>query len=282
MDMKNAIDQNYETVRRPSSVAILIVNYKTKNYVIKLLESFQKNEKYSGDVVFYIGDNASGDDLRSIPETFTDLSIRTFQLLENKGFGAGNNALVEKTKEPILFLVNPDIEWTEPVIGQLIHTLQETQAVVVGPKLYLPDWNPQHWDHGESKWIFPWIAQHAGSSFWKNQNKETEVAWVSWAAFMIRSKDFQNIGWFDENFFLYQEEVDLCKRIQNTWWVIRYNPTIWLKHHWSVVAKKSKYMIESVDLFLKKHHPILFRIGLTSLCNRIYFWMQDKFEKKKR
>ena len=70
---------------------------------------------------------------------------------------------------------------------------------------------------------------------------------------MIRKKLFDKIGGFDEKFFLYKEEEDLCLRIRKKGGHIWYDPGITALHYGSVVAKKSDHMQKSAIYFLEKH-----------------------------
>jgi GT2 family glycosyltransferase len=78
-------------------------------------------------------------------------------------------------------------------------------------------------------------------------------AWVCAAVFLVRKESFDRLGGFDENFFLYKEEEDLCLRLLAEGGRVIYDPSIAVLHHGGVVAKKSQYMRASADYFLKKH-----------------------------
>ncbi len=259
-------------IQKEPSIAILIVNYKTKKYIIDLLKSFILHETYWGDVYFYIWDNASWEDISDLDQLFPSLQIHTYKIPENRWFWAGNNFLFKKTAEDILFLVNPDTLWRESLLENLIKLQEQTWSAVIWPRLITKKWITQIWDHWELFGIRVKILEkYLGISYWKSQNKVTQVSWISWAAFMIKKERFQSIWGFDENFFLYREEEDLCLRIRKNWWKIYYIPTISMVHHGSVVASMRKYIVNSHILYLKKHHPLIYRLKISEWLARFYF-----------
>jgi hypothetical protein len=72
---------------------------------------------------------------------------------------------------------------------------------------------------------------------------------------MLISKEwFDKVGGFDDHFFLYKEENDLCLRIREIGGCVIYDPTVNVFHHSSVVAKKSEHMRASVDYYFEKHY----------------------------
>lgn len=259
-------------MKKKQSIAILIVNYKTKKYLVNLLNSFLLHENYWNEICFYIWDNASWDDISDLNQLFPSLKICTYNIPENKWFWAGNNFLFKKSWEDFIFLVNPDILWREPILNTLIQTLQKTNSQIIWPKLLTKEWKNQVWDHWELFDIRAIILEKfLGISYWKSQNHTTQVSWISWAAFMIQKEIFENIWGFDENFFLYREEEDLCFRVRKNWWKIYYAPLITMTHLGSVVSSMKKYMVNSHILYLKKHHPLIYKIKISEWLAKIYF-----------
>lgn len=97
------------------------------------------------------------------------------------------------------------------------------------------------------------MRKEAGGTFWRDRNKAGYVAWVSGACFIIKRNIFENVGKFDENFFLYKEEEDLFLRLREEGRKVFYFPGVKLMHYGSVVASKDKFLKASKEYFLKKH-----------------------------
>lgn len=217
-----------------------------------LFEDLEGTElKYEINVL----DNNSGDDLTDIEEKYKERKIRFFQSDENLGFGGGHNFLSKKADADYLLLLNPDIKFIEErTVERLFCEIKKNNKTkVVGPKLVTEKNEAQRWDHGRLNGLLATVALRSGRSHWKNAKRSLEVAWVSGAVFMIEKKIFDQIDGFDENFFLYKEEEDLCLRIRELGYEIWYFPGIRVMHIGSVVAKKSEHMWKSANYFIEKH-----------------------------
>lgn len=236
---------------------IQVINYRTKQYLIGCLASVIDDLR-SSPVTFKIAvmDNASGDDLSDIKSLFPDAPISIFENQKNVGFGAGHNLLEKKADAGAryLLILNPDIKIQEKsTLTRLLKRADELPADVIGPRLITATHEAQRWDHAELYGLLAQIALSAGGSHWKNRRTLSEVAWISGAFFIVRKDFFDKIGGFDENFFLYKEEEDLCLRIRKTAGHVWYDPTVTVLHYGSVVAKKSEYLQKSTAYFLEKN-----------------------------
>lgn len=243
------------------NLSIQIVNFNTKSYLINCLQSVFRDLSNS-KLLFEINilDNNSNDDLSDLKTFFSDFqkkSLKIYQSEKNLGFGGGHNYLAKNTKAKYLLLLNPDIviEEKESIERLYNRMIDESSIKVIGPKLYNKQGRNQVFDHGENKGLLVKVLNELGLGFWKNREQETECAWVSGAAFLIEKSVFDKINGFDENFFLYKEEEDLClrlKRLDHNYRVL-YFPEVKIMHIGSVVAKKEIYFYKSWKYFLKKH-----------------------------
>lgn len=239
-----------------TNLAIQIVNYKTKDYLSNLLVDLIKDlENSKLEYRINILDNNSGDNLSSLENKYSQQNVSFYYSDKNLGFGGGHNLLAQKTDAKHILILNPDIRFVEEkTIERLFSKIKDSNKVkVIGPKLITKKKEAQVWDHGELKGFLAKISLRCGNSFWKNRNTIAEVAWVSGAVFLIEKLIFDKVGGFDENFFLYKEEEDLCLRIRKLGYKILYTPDIRIVHIGSVVAKKSEHMRISVEYFLDKH-----------------------------
>lgn len=246
-------------------IAIQIVNYKTKIFLDSLILSIIQDIKNSNlNVEINIIDNDSGDDITDSAALRANKNVHVYKSKINGGFGAGHNILASKTKAEYLLILNPDVLFIEAnTIIRMVNKLKLTEASVIGPKLLTPtvrsskpvetinldELKQQAYDHGKD---------YIGS--YKLNDVMSEVAWVSGAVFLIKHEDFSKLQ-FDERFFLYFEELDLCLRLRREGKAIIYDPNIKVLHYGSVVAKKlSVTMFKSFMYFhykrLINHLPI--------------------------
>lgn len=239
-------------------LVIQLVNYNTKKYLVDCLNDVIKDLQNSKiNYVISVLDNNSNDDLKDLEEIYKDKKVFFYYSKKNLGFGGGHNFLAKKYNAKYVLLLNTDLKFIESnSIKRLYDFLIENyqnNVKVVGPKLVMKNGKSQPFDHGEFKGIFGKITNWIGNTYWKNRDEILECSWVSGAVFMVEKNVFDEIGGFDENFFLYKEEEDLCLRLREKGYKVFYNPLVKVLHFGSVVAKKSKFMKNSHKYFIDKH-----------------------------
>lgn len=252
-------------------IRIQIVNYKTKAYLVTCLRSVFEDLKES-DLKFSVAilDNDSGDDFSDMPRLFPGKSIEIKKNSKNVGFGAGHNILAKEAKARTLLLLNPDVKIIESrTIERLLDTMDSLECEVIGPRLVTAQGATQHWDHGELYGFRARWAAVFGRNFWRERREVGSVAWVSGAVFLMKKDSFDRLGGFDEKFFLYTEELDLCLRLRMARGRVIYDPAITVLHHGGVVAKKSDYQRASNRYFLEKHFRGTFRYPFLIFLNQL-------------
>lgn len=152
-------------------------------------------------------------------------------------------------------MLNPDamiIE--EQTIVRLIYDLEIDSSVgIVGPALTEGN-ERQPWDHGELTGWKARVAGLAGGSHYRRRDTKGNVDWVSGAAFIIRTGAYRNLNGFDEQFFLFKEEEDLCLRLRHAGLKVLYDPSITIAHDGGGSgASKDEHMARSVAYFNEKH-----------------------------
>ncbi|MDR2601888.1 MAG: glycosyltransferase family 2 protein [Spirochaetaceae bacterium] len=205
-------------------VSIIIVSYNTRSLLKNCLFSIYKETK---DIEFevIVCDNASGDgSLEMIKTEFPQVVL--IESKENAGFGAANNKAAEKAKGKYLFLLNSDalLRNNAPLI--FYDYAQKNGKKVLGCFLRDENGNITH-SFDDSKSVFVSFARIAYNSFpfllklkkkiiKKNYiHKEVsckETFYITGAALFMEKKLFDAIGGFDEAFFMYFEDADLCRR----------------------------------------------------------------------
>lgn len=141
----------------------------------------------------------------------------------NLGFGAANNRALARVQTPFAFLLNPDCEIDGPGLEALLATAAAMpQAAVLAPQLVSASGKP------EINYRFPqtwWAPRGPGAS------GPTCVGFVCGAAMLLRMASFREVGFFDEQFFLYYEDDDLCLRLFNAKQNIVVVPAVQAIHH---------------------------------------------------
>lgn len=237
-------------------VSVQVVNYKTKDHLIEASRGAVRDMAFAGvDWSLRVLDNASGDDLGELRDRLPDAPLVLLQHTANVGFGAGHNLLAGLEPLPdVIFVLNPDVRYLQDATFSRLWTIMhQDQAVVVGPRLVHPDGRLQVFDHGELHGWRAWVARQVGGSHWAPATHVRDAAWVSGAAALVDGSAFRSAGGFDERFFLYKEEEDLCLRLRATGRPVRYAPSVLIEHIGQVVASHAEHMATSEALFRAKH-----------------------------
>jgi N-acetylglucosaminyl-diphospho-decaprenol L-rhamnosyltransferase len=241
-----------------SELAIQIVNYRTRRYLERCVETVVSDLEGSG-VRYEINllDNASGEDLDDLARRWS--GCRAFTAPSNLGFGGGHNLLAAKTNAPYLLILNPDVELVRPNSIERLLTLAagDARVAAVGPKLVLLDGRPQPYDHGRLYGLRAQVALQGGHSYWRATDVRQRVAWVSGAAMVLDRAAFAGVGGFDERLFLYKEDEDLCLRLREAGRLVIYEPAVTVCHHGGVVADSHRELTPATTYFFAKHyaHP---------------------------
>ena len=243
---------------RRMDLAVQIVNFNTKAHLVPCLESVVAALERSGlDARALVLENGSGDDLRDLAGRF-GAAVEFHESEVNLGFGGGHNHLARTTRSRCLCFLNPDVVLPPEgdVFGALLAACAEPGVAVAGPMLVGEDGAPQRWDHGDLHGLRARISNGAGAAYWRERHDRTDVAWVSGACMVIDRDAFEAVGGFDERFFLYKEEEDLCLQIRRAGKRVVYEPAIRVTHAGSVVAKRAReHFRPSIDYYLRKNFP---------------------------
>lgn len=205
-------------------LSIIIVNYNTHDHVEKCLFSIYENTNLPFEVI--IVDNFSP--YRNIEEVAKKFPEAKFIYLDsNSGFGAGCNAGVKHSSGEYILFLNPDIIVKEGSIEKLYEVVSSDDDIgVVAGSLVSEDGEFQYsynqfpglgWEFKEA---FGISLMHTINKLNEQtqamaaRNENFEVDWFHGACMMIRKKVFEEAGGFDENIFLYYEDVALCKKIK--------------------------------------------------------------------
>lgn len=158
--------------------------------------------------------------------TCPDVYRGRFVELENlqpRGFGANHNAAFDYCATPWFAVLNPDIRLSSDVFSRLIAQASADDAVLA-PALLDPDTGEAASNRGL---LTPWEVLRRRLPGWKPAGAP---AWLPGAFLLIRAEAFRQIGGFDERYFLYAEDFDLCARLRLAGWKLRYVPEVQVIH----------------------------------------------------
>lgn len=210
-------------------VSVVILNFKVADLVISCVKSVQKSD-YK-DISIIVVDNNSQDGLEGKIKDYKDVEF--IQTGKNLGYSGGNNVGIKKALKDgadYVFVLNPDTTITKDTIDILLSRTEQYQADIVGPKIYFEN-SEQNSSSKKKIWFAGGIFDKAnvlGSHKGVNEvdkgqhDKDEEVDFISGAALFVKSEVFKKVGLFDENYFLYYEDSDLCYRAKQAGFKIMY------------------------------------------------------------
>ncbi|MEI6597240.1 MAG: glycosyltransferase family 2 protein [bacterium] len=224
-------------------ISIVIVNYKSKDLTLNCIRSI-KNADWPGlDYEIIVVDNYSGDLRGDDLKEFGD--VKFIMNGKNTGLGAANNKGARIALGKYIVITNPDTLAGKDVFIKLFFYMEKNSKVgVVGPKQFNLDGTVQDSFFRWPKLMTPFFRRtplgKIGSGkkdldrfLYKDYNKdsESEVDWLLGSFLFCRASALRQIGLYDEDFFLYFEDTDLCKRFWRDGWKVVYNPEVVITHN---------------------------------------------------
>ncbi len=283
-------------------LSIIIVNYNVKEFLQNLLHSIDKAAQGIKHEVIIV-DNASDDgSVEYLRKNFLQQDkIKLIANKKNMGFGRANNQGLKIAKGKFLLLLNPDTLLSEDSLKKMIGFLEESpDAGMAGCKILNPDGTlqlacrrsfPGPWVSfckvtGLST-LFPNSRLYAKYNLtYLDENETYEVDAISGSFMMLKKQVYDKVGGFDEDFFMYGEDLDLCYRIQKSGYKVYYTHSTQIIHYKGESTKRSsiddtKIFYNAMHLFVKKHFSSSFIVEII-LQSAIFFRKIVAFLGKKK
>lgn len=245
----------------PESVSAVVVNYRTAELTVACVASLRAD----GVDEVVVVDSASGDDCATRLAA-ADPAARFVGLARNLGYGAAANAGAAAASGDVLVICNPDLVVEPGTVPALVRALgSDARLGAVGPRIDRPDGSRY-----PSARTFPSLVDAAGHGFvgllttrnrWSRRYLRTEqeqagpVDWVSGSFLAVRRPAWKEVGGFDERFFMFLEDVDLCWRLHRAGWGVAYEPAGRVVHLEGASRATVPYRM------IAAHHVSLLRFG---------------------
>jgi GT2 family glycosyltransferase len=260
-------------------ISLILVSFNTRDVLRESLQSVAREQGSFRLEIFVVDNNSRDGSVEMVEAEFPH--VRLIRSEVNLGFGAANNVALEQARGRYIVLLNSDAFLTPDSLRLSVENMDADPSVGLGGgRLVGRDyaWQP-------SARMFPSIvsdfkvmtglaAKFPKSRFfgsfdrtWADPMQPAEVDWVPGAYSIIRSEALTRVGFFDPEFFLYSEEVDLCRRIQQAGYKIMYWPEIVVIHIGgessrqiktlemsSAGAQLIRWRMRSTLLYYRKHH----------------------------
>jgi N-acetylglucosaminyl-diphospho-decaprenol L-rhamnosyltransferase len=244
-----------------TAVAAVIVSYNVRELLLECIASLRAD----GVARVVVVDNASADgSADAVRAAHPDVEV--LALDRNLGFGSAANRGVVRTDEPYVMVVNPDVEVHPGSTKALAAALDaDARLGVVAPRIEMPDGTLY-----PSARRFPDMIDAAGHAFlyfvWPSNPFSRRyrmldwdhaapagVDWVAGTHFLARRSAWDAVGGFDEDYFMYMEDVDLCWRLGRAGWRCGYEPASVVTHAIGRSTDQTPYRM------IAAHHRSLLR-----------------------
>jgi N-acetylglucosaminyl-diphospho-decaprenol L-rhamnosyltransferase len=202
-------------------VAAVIVDFHAETALGECVESLHLN---GVEDIVVVENGEPG----SAVSVLTDRAVRVVEPGVNLGYGRGANrgvALVEGRE--FVLISNPDVVVHHGAVAALVAALDaQPKAAVVGPQIRRPDGSvypsqrvfPNFWLAGLHALLSPLWPSNPATRRYRSRHDDGTVDWVSGACFMIRREAFEEIGGFDERYFMFAEDMTLCWDVRQRGW----------------------------------------------------------------
>lgn len=243
--------------RERPKYSLIVVNFQSAAALARLIQSLPEEFLSDAEVLVMNNDSEEQDLLERM--FLRTSEVRVVEMEKNVGFGMACNQGALLAQGKVLLFLNPDTRFVSGSLESWLTSGMSREKILLSPALVTQNGQEEPWSYGGKV--------HPGSIFgqnifpfpiWWAHQASKKMGWVSGAAFAVRREDFQSLGGFDERFFLYYEDVDLCRRALAQGFVIKKQPEVVFWHqggssHEHRRAQKKAYF-HSQDLYIEKYY----------------------------
>jgi hypothetical protein len=260
-------------------LSVIIVSYNVSSFLDQALATLEDSARGLAYEVFVV-DNASSDDSVEMVRR-RHQGVRLIENRENRGFAAANNQALSHVSGRYILLLNPDTVLRRDTIPAMIGFLDDhPEAGGAGCKVINPDGTLQlacrrgfptpgvaFFKMIGLSGLFPQSRTFGAYNLtYLDPDVVTEVDAISGSFMMLRKEALDRIGFLDEAFFMYGEDLDLCYRIKEAGWKIYYVPLTEIIHFKGESAKTVSTLksvrdfYTAMHIFVEKHYRGSFRL----------------------
>lgn len=239
-------------------VSIGIVTYNNKDVIDEVLQSIKNSTCFENIETFVLDNNSHDNTVDIIKSNYP--WVRIIENEYNCGFGAGHNIIINQIQSYYHLVLNPDVRFNSDTISKCVEYMQShSDIVLLSPKVlnsngsvqYLPKRHPsiKYVFGGFCDKYFNWARNIRDEYTMRNQltNEPVEIEFATGCFMFIRTSNLQEVGGFDERYFLHFEDADLSRELEKKGKVVYY-PQVCITHNWSRDNRKlSKSLFKAIE-----------------------------------
>lgn len=238
-------------------ISCLIVGYRSLDYLKSCIESLRRQEGVLIEII--VVDNNSAD---GTVEYLSEIDVKCVSLEKNRGFGAAVNIGAREALYKYLLILNPDTELPRDSLKKLWQYAESgIEFGLLAPALEFPDGKiqisarafPRRRDfllsRGSPLFRLGITGEKKAGYIIPNDDKPMEIPAVSATALLVSTALFKEIGGFDERFFMYLEDIDLCRKVRDKGLAVILLPDVRIRHSWRKSSSQRPF-------FTSYHHHL--------------------------
>jgi GT2 family glycosyltransferase len=259
---------------------VILVNYNGRAFIEECLDSLVQDSD-AGRLEIFVVDNGSSD---GSPELISKKYPKVILLrnAENRGYAWANNKGIRAARGDYILLLNTDTTMQPGVLFELVKVLKsDPNAAAVGPLLYYSEGKHQV-SFGEKVDFMHEMLQKSILNFvYKKRLKSLHgnlyVGWLSGACMLLEKKALKNVGYFDDKFFLYFEDIDLCYRLRKKKYKLIFTPSVQVYHKGggssAADSLKNRFFYRQSQLYFYRKHNSKMSLSLLKTYLSVIFFL---------
>ncbi len=270
-------------------VSIVIVTYNSQNFIEAAIKSINDKTYYTNYEIIICDNNSSDNTIETVKnsEYYKKLNIKIIKNDYNYGYAKAANIAAKESKGNCIFFLNPDTRLKNNAIDILYPPLVENPEIAVTGGLLLNVNNDYVFSCGFLPDINDIISIFSNNIKGKKQrkikiNKKQYVELISGCDFLVKKEIFDYLNGFDEDYFMYYEELDFCFRLKKQKYKLLYNPEAKIIHFTcksqETPYKTASYNFRSAYLYCIKNLIINNFILFKLLFFFLLFFMKNNFQ----
>ncbi len=273
-------------------LSIIIVNFNTVKYLSICIDFIRKNPPKCSHEIIIIDNNSKDKSVEIIKRYYPE--VKLIRNGENFGFSYANNQAIARSRGKYILILNPDTVVTRSAIDNIIRFMEKNPKVgVAGAKMLNFDGSIQYSCRrfptvfnvffGRQSVLMKFLPYNRISRKYlmmdNDYSKNMETDWVFGASMMLRRQALEEVGIFDEDYFIFVEDTDLCYRMREKGWKVYFVADAVIFHHLGVTREKfwkTTVLNHNIGMFkfFRKHYNKNFFLQVIlymGLCLRLIF-----------
>lgn len=270
-------------------LSVIIINWNTRDLLHKCIKAVKTNTQELSLQIIVVDNHSSDGSPDMVEKNFPEVNLIKNQ--ENNGYGRAGNQGLKAAQGKYVLILNSDVKVNPKCLDEMFEFMENHPDIGASScKLTFPDGTLQHSCRKFPdfktyllmllgvRFLFPqmkWFREYLMLDW--DHSEIREVDQIMGSFLFIRSRVIEQVGGFDEQFWMYFEEVDLCLRIHKAGWKIMHYPYVSAVHflsksseQWGEIKKIKEYQKSLLKYFKKNKNPFEYAVLLA--VNRIKYW----------